>query len=132
MSETRIETVALGAPTPAADRKKGWFAAGGVVGALLASTCCIAPLVLLMLGVSGAWIGNLTALEPYKPIFAGVGLVFIGLGFRQVYFKPKAACEEGSYCARPESALVTKSALWLSTVLVVLALTINWWAPLFY
>jgi mercuric ion transport protein len=132
MSETKIETVALGVPTHVPDRKNGWFAAGGVVGAILASTCCIAPLLLLMLGVSGAWIGNLTALEPYKPIFAGVALVFIGLGFRQVYFKPRVACEDGSYCARPESALITKSALWLSTVLVVLALTINWWAPLFY
>lgn len=132
MSETKIETVALDAPTQVADRKKGWFAAGGVVGAILASTCCIAPLALLMLGVSGAWIGNLTALEPYKPIFADVALVFIGLGIRQVYLKAKPACEDGSYCVRPESALITKSALWLSTVLVVLALTINWWAPLFY
>ncbi len=132
MSETKIESVALDAPAQKPDRKKGWFATGSVIGAILASTCCIAPLVLLMLGVSGAWIGNLTALEPYKPIFAGVALVFIGLGFRQVYFKPKVACEDGSYCARPESALITKSALWLSTVLIVLALTINWWAPLFY
>ena len=132
MSESKIETVVLDEPAQGTDRKKGWFAAGGVVGAILASTCCIAPLLLLMLGVSGAWIGNLTALEPYKPVFAGVSLVFIGLGFRQVYFRAKLACEDGSYCARPESALITKSALWLSTVLVVLALTINWWAPLFY
>ena len=132
MSETKIETVALDVPTQAVDRKKGWFAAGGVVGAVLASTCCIAPLLLLMLGVSGAWIGNLTALEPYKPIFASVALVFIGLGFRQVYFKVQPGCEDGSYCARPGAALITKTALWLSAVLVVLALTINWWAPLFY
>lgn len=132
MSETKIETVALDAPTQVPDRRQGWLAVGSVIGAILASACCIGPLVLLMLGVSGAWIGNLAALEPYKPIFAGVALVFIGLGFRQVYFKPKHACEDGSYCARPESALITKSALWLSTALVVLALTINWWAPLFY
>jgi mercuric ion transport protein len=132
MDDVKIDTEALNAPVQEPDRKKGWFAAGGVVGAILASTCCIAPLILLTLGVSGAWIGNLTALEPYKPIFAGVALVFIGLGFRQVYFKPRPACEVGSYCGRPESALITKSALWLSTVVVVLALTINWWAPLFY
>jgi mercuric ion transport protein len=130
MSE--IETTLATAPSPATDRKKGLFAAGGVVGAILASTCCIAPLVLLTLGISGAWIGNLTALEPYKPIFAGAALVFIGLGFRQVYFKAKPVCEDGSYCARPQSALITKSALWISTLLVALALTINWWAPLFY
>ncbi|MFU8813844.1 MAG: mercuric transporter MerT family protein [Pseudomonadales bacterium] len=112
--------------------KHTWFAAGGVIGAVLASSCCIAPLMLLTLGVSGAWIGNLTALEPYKPAFLGVALVFIGLGFRQVYFNPKLACEDGSYCARPESAIVTKTALWVALLLVVLAGSIDWWAPLFY
>lgn len=112
--------------------KQTWFAAGGVIGAVLASSCCIAPLVLLTLGVSGAWIGNLTALEPYKPAFLGVALVFIGLGIRQVYFKPKPACEDGSYCARPESAIVTKTALWVATLLVVFAASIDWWAPRFY
>lgn len=132
MGHMETETVDLDAPKDVTNPKQGWFAAGGVIGAVLASTCCIAPLILFMLGVSGAWIGNLTALEPYKPLFAGVALAFIGLGFRQVYFKPKPDCEGGSYCARPESAIITKSVLWFSAVLVVLALTINGWAPLFY
>lgn len=116
----------------AVDRKQSWFAAGGVIGAILASTCCVAPLALLMLGVSGAWIGTLTALEPYKPYFGAVALIFIGLGFRQVYFKTKPACVDGSYCAKPQSSFITQSALWLATALVLLALTINWWAPLIY
>ncbi|EMR15037.1 mercuric transport protein, partial [Klebsiella quasipneumoniae] len=30
--------------------------------------CCLGPLVLIALGFSGAWIGNLTVLEPYRPI----------------------------------------------------------------
>lgn len=115
-----------------ADHRKGWLAAGGVAGAVLASSCCIVPLLLVTLGVSGAWIGNLTALEPYKPWFAGVALVFIGLGFRQVHFKAGSACAEGSYCARPQSSTLTKSVLWMATALVVLAVTIDWWAPLFY
>lgn len=132
MSNTRAETRELDLSETATERRKGWFATGGVIGAILASTCCIAPLVLVTLGVSGAWIGNLTALEPYKLYFAGVAIVFIGLGFRQVYYKTKPACADGSYCARPESSLLTKTALWLATVLVVLALTISWWAPLFY
>jgi mercuric ion transport protein len=113
-------------------RKRRLFAAGGVIGAILASTCCVVPLLLVTLGISGAWIGNLTALEPYKPYVAGVALVFIGLGFRQVYVKARPACVDGSYCARPDSAVVTKTVLWVSTVIVLLALTINWWAPLFY
>lgn len=132
MGNTSTETEILAASEETSDRKKSWFAAGGVIGAILASTCCIAPLVLVMAGISGAWIGTLTALEPYKPYFAAVALVFIGLGFRQVYFKAKLACVEGSYCARPESSLITKTVLWLATVLVVLALTIGWWAPFLY
>lgn len=132
MNETGVRTGALDAPEETVSRKQGWFAAGGIIGAILASTCCIAPLALLMLGISGAWIGTLTALEPYKPYFASIALVFIGLGFRQVYFQGQPACADGSYCAKPQSALVTKTALWSATVLVVLALTINWWAPLFY
>lgn len=132
MSNIDIETAPPNAPALSGDRKKTLFAAGGVIGAILASTCCIAPLVLLTLGISGAWISNLTALEPYKPYFAAVALVFIGLGFRQVYFKARPACVEGTYCAKPESSRITKTALWLATLLVILALTINGWAPLLY
>lgn len=132
MQATEAESRSSQAAGGTDDRKRKLFAAGGMIGAILVSTCCIAPLALLTLGVSGAWIGNLTALEPYKPYFAGVALVFIGLGFRQVYFKASPDCVEGSYCAKPQSALITKTALWLATVLVLLALTINGWAPLFY
>ncbi|GAB4570900.1 MAG: mercuric transport protein MerT [Rhodothalassiaceae bacterium] len=132
MSTTDAESRPLQVGDDTNDQNGTLFAAGGVISAILASTCCVVPLLFVTLGISGAWIGNLTALEPYKPYFAGVALVFIGLGFRQVYFKSKPACVEGSYCARPQSAVITKTALWLSSVIVLLALTINWWAPLFY
>lgn len=132
MSEARTEVETLQPLEIRTDRRKGWFAAGGVIGAILASVCCVAPLVLVTLGVSGAWIGNLTALAPYKPITIAIALVMIGLGFWHVYFKAKPACADGSYCARPESSRISKSALWIATVLVVLAMTISWWAPAFY
>ena len=132
MHEIRTGSAAYEAPEKAGGNTKRWYAVGGLTGAVLASSCCIAPLVLLTLGVSGAWIGNLTALEPYKPYFAAVALVFIGLGFYQVYVKPKKACAEDSYCARPQASIITQTALWIGTALVILALTINWWAPLFY
>ena len=112
--------------------RPGWFAAGGIIGALLASSCCIVPLVLLLLGVSGAWIGNLTALEPFKPIFAAIALIFIGLGFWQVYFRVRPDCADGTYCASPRTTKLIKTALWLAAALVILALTTDWWAPYFY
>jgi len=110
----------------------GRFAAiGGVITALLASSCCVGPLVLVALGASGAWIGNLSVLEPYRLYFAVVALVFLGLGFRQVYRKPRP-CVEDTNCANPVSQRITKGALWFATALVLIALTIEWWAPLFY
>ena len=51
----------------AQDRKGNTAAVGGVIGAVLASSCCIGPLLLVTLGASGAWIGNLTALKTYQP-----------------------------------------------------------------
>jgi mercuric ion transport protein len=107
-------------------------AAGSVLGAILASSCCIVPLVLITLGASGAWIGNFTALEPYKPLFIGFTMILLGFGFWHVYLKPKKACEDGSYCATDTSSRITKGALWIATALVLLALTIDYWAPLFY
>ncbi|MCW9032607.1 MAG: mercuric transporter MerT family protein [Rhodospirillales bacterium] len=114
------------------NQSKNWLATGGIISAILASSCCIAPLMFVTVGISGAWIGNLTALEPYKPYFAAVALIFIGLGFWYVYFKNKPACVEGSYCARPQTSRTTKTVLWLATLLVLLSITINWWAPFFY
>lgn len=111
---------------------KGLFASLGVLGAFLASACCIVPLALVSLGVSGSWIGTLTALEPYKPLTSGVAIVFIGLGFWHVYFRAKPECVDGSYCARPQSSRITRTALWGACVLVLLSITVNWWAPLFY
>ena len=116
----------------ASANRTGWFAAGGIIGAILASSCCVVPLVLLLLGVSGAWIGNLTALEPYGLYFAAIALVFIGLGFWQVYFRRRPDCADDSYCVRPRSTMLIKTALWIATALVILALTTDWWAPYFY
>ena len=103
-------------------------AAGGILGAIAASTCCIVPLILFSLGISGAWIGNLTALEPYKPIFIAITLGFLGYGYWLVYRKPEP-CAAGETCARPLPDRLIKSALWGSTVLILIALFWNWIAP---
>ena len=127
---TQIEPVQAQVPAP--NKNDRWLAVGGIAGAILASSCCILPLLLVLAGVSGAWIGSLTALEPFKPYFIAVTLGFIGFGFWHVYFKAKPPCEDGSYCAKPQSTLITQVALWAGLVIVLLAATIDWWAPIFY
>ena len=115
---------------PDAGRAKSLATSLSVVGAVLASSCCILPFVFLMLGVSGAWIGNLTVLEPYKNYFAVATLVFLGIGFWHVYFKSRKQCADDGYCATPKSDYVIKTVLWVSTVLVLLALSVDFWAPI--
>lgn len=101
-------------------------AAGGILGAIAASSCCLLPLTLAIAGVSGAWTANLRLLQPYKPLFALVALAFIGWGFWLVYIRPRRACTSGALCERLLiAAPVVKSALWLSLVIVLLAATID-------
>lgn len=113
------------------DRRAGWLAAGGIAGALLASSCCVLPLTLVLLGVSGAWIGNLTVLEPYTPLFAVVTLGLIAAGLWHAYHGQTTRCAEGA-CASSRRRTLTRIVLWLGAVLVILALTTRWWAPFFY
>lgn len=98
------------------------LAAGGILAALGAASCCVIPFALFMLGISGAWIGNLTTLEPYQPIFAVVAFGFIGYGAYLIYWRPKAACADGSYCAHPASSRLAKVGLWTAGTLVVIAI----------
>ncbi len=105
-------------------------AAGGILGALAASTCCILPLVLFSLGISGAWIGQLTALSPYQPIFIAFTVLCLVYGYWLVYRKPKIACDEGAACARPLPNRLVKSMLWLATALVSLAFAWPFIVPL--
>jgi mercuric ion transport protein len=111
--------------------KKGLISILSILGAIGASACCVVPFALFALGISGAWIGNLTALAPYQPIFVTATLAFLALGFYLVYRRPKAAaCADGSYCARPASHRIAKTGLWIATVLVLLAMTFSYWFPL--
>ena len=114
-----------------ATRKAELMSLGGIVAALGAASCCVIPFLLFMLGFSGAWISNLTALAPYQPIFAAVTAGFLGYGFYLVYRKPKVACADGSYCAKPGSGRVAKIGLWTATILVIVALGFPKLAPLF-
>lgn len=109
---------------------RGALFTGGLA-AILASTCCLGPLLLVALGFSGAWIGNLTALEPYRPIFIGVALVSMFLAYRRI-FHPAQACKPGEVCAIPQVQTTYKIIFWLVMALVLVALSFPYVLPLFY
>jgi mercuric ion transport protein len=112
-------------------RRQNLMAAGGLLGAMVASSCCILPLVLFGLGVSGAWIGNFTRLAPYQPCFIAATLGFLGYGYWLVYRSSTRACADGDACARPLPNRIVKTSLILATILVVAALGLDFIAPLF-
>lgn len=114
----------------AALNAKGSLAAG-IIAAIGASVCCVGPLLLLALGIGGAWIGNLTALEPYRPIFIGLTLLFLGLTYRQLYLVPQP-CIAGATCPDPRALKRQRLIFWLVGVLLLGLLAVPWAAPLFY
>ncbi|NBA95229.1 mercuric ion transporter MerT [Pseudomonas sp. R5(2019)] len=104
--------------------------AGGLA-AILASTCCLGPLVLIALGFSGAWIGNLTVLEPYRPLFIGAALVALFFAWRRI-FRPTQVCKPGEVCAVPQVRTIYKLLFWLVAALALVALGFPYILPLFY
>jgi mercuric ion transport protein len=107
------------------------FLIAGILSAIGASICCVGPLVLLALGVSGAWIGSLTALEPYRPIFIGLTLLFLAGAFYRLYLV-RPGCSDESVCANPRTLKRQRLGFWIVTVLVLGLIAVPWLAPLFY
>src|SRR6266436_435325 len=110
-------------------RAQKLLTAAGVLGALAASSCCIVPLALFALGVSGAWIGNLTRLAPYQPYFIAATAACLGGGYLLLYRSRKIACADDEACARPLPSRIVKAGLILATALVIGALALDFLAP---
>lgn len=96
-----------------------------------ASICCVGPLILLMLGIGGAWIGNLTALEPYRPLFIGVTFIFLAVAFRKLYLVPQN-CEQDSACASPRVQKQQRFMFWVVAGSVLALLAVPLVAPMFF
>ena len=111
-------------------RTQALLTAGGIVGALAASSCCIVPLVLFAVGVSGAWIGTLTRLAPYQPYFIAGTVACLGYGYWLLYRSREMACADGEVCARKLPNRLVTIGLIVATVLVIGALAFDFLAPL--
>ena len=122
-------TSSAGVAPGTGSRRAALFAGG--IAAVLASACCLGPLVLVTVGVSGAWIGNLTRLEPFRPIFIVIALVALLFAWRNIY-RPVQACQPGEVCALPQTRRLYKVLFWASVALTLLALVYPYFAKYFY
>ena len=105
--------------------------AAGIAAAIGASACCVGPLVLVSLGLGGAWVGRLTALEPYRPVFIGITVGFLVLAFYKLYVAPRR-CAPDETCAVPSTLRNQRIIFWVVTVIVAALLAFPWYAFLFY
>ena len=115
---------------PSSTEGRGALFAGGAA-ALLASACCLGPLLLLMLGVSGAWIANLTVLEPARPYFIALALMLLLLAGRRIW-RPALACNPDEVCAVPRVNRAYRLLFVVVVALVLVAAAFPYLAPLFY
>jgi mercuric ion transport protein len=103
------------------------LAAGGMA-ALLASACCLGPLLLVSLGLTGVWIGQLQVLEPFRPYAIAMALMALFFAHRRV-FRPEAACNPGDVCAVPRNRMIYKGIFWAVAVLVLIAIAYPYVVP---
>ena len=108
----------------------GWAATGaGLLGALALTFCCILPLVLVSLGVTGVFIGQLTALYAYKWVTFSFAALALGYGFWKAYRPvPAEKCATGT-CARPVDRGVMRRLLWAALAVALLAIAFPYVAP---
>jgi mercuric ion transport protein len=111
-------------------KEAGVLAAGGLA-AVLATVCCFGPLLLVSLGLGGAWLSSLRVFEPFRPLFIGAALVALFFAYRRIW-RPAAECQPGEICALPEVQRTYKFIFWGVATLVLIALTSPYLAPLFY
>lgn len=112
-----------------------WTTAGSVVAvvaaALGASACCAGPLVLVMLGVGGAWGSRLITMEPLQPYFVALALVFFSFAFYRLY-RSQEACSPEGICALPGVRRRQRAIFWIVSAFSAALMAFPVYAPLFY
>ncbi len=99
--------------------------------ALGAAVCCAGPLILLLLGISGAWISHLTVVEPARPFLITIALIlFLKAGWS--LYRPKARCEAGNSCSLPSRRRLYQIIFWLLAAVASLLITSPWLLVWFY
>jgi len=101
---------------------------GAMLAAVMASLCCIIPLLFAGAGAAAiAVAAKFAAVRPY--MLAVTALLFL-FGFYFAYRPVKVLCEPGSTCATPTSRRRARIALWLASGVAVVLTTIPYWSGL--
>jgi len=102
------------------------LAAGSVLAAIIASFCCILPIVFAVTGFST--LGASALFDAWQPYLLGLSFGLLGLGFYFAYRPRKEQCAPGSACAMPTTTRAGRLMLWLALAAVVLFATFPYYS----
>lgn len=134
MSQSNIESAPLPANNNAGNenaKKSGTLAVAGISG-VLASACCIGPLVLASIGLGSIAAGIVATFEPWRPVFIVVAFAALGFAWWKIYHRPVAACAPGIACALPQTDRIYKTVFWVVAVFVLALITFPYYVAFFY
>jgi mercuric ion transport protein len=101
-----------------------------LLAAIGASVCCVVPLVLVLLGISGAWIAHLTAFDPWRPWFIAATLLCLGMAF-WVLYGPSSQCRTEGACVESATLRRRRFWLWIASAVIMLLLLLPYVVPWF-
>ena len=104
----------------------------GAAAAIGASACCAGPLVLVLIGVGGAWGSRLLALAPLQPFFVAAAVAAFGFAFHRLYLQRVEVCAPGQVCAIPAVRTRQRVIFWILAVAATALMTFPLYAELFY
>jgi mercuric ion transport protein len=109
-------------PKPARDTGALLLAAGGLVAAFGAASCCGLPLLLGSLGLSSAWLVAVAWIAaPHRlALLIAAVICLVGAGGWFIGRRRAAACTPGAACGRPATTALLTCVLSLGAVLAVL------------
>lgn len=108
----------------------GVFAAVAGFGAVLASSCCILPLLLAAVGASAGVFSAFQHLAEWRYALLGVASASLMGSWYAWWKKRQADCCSLTECAPNTRSITTTMLLILSTTLIVLALSWQYFEPL--
>jgi copper chaperone CopZ len=92
---------------------------GAIMAAIIASLCCIGPVVIALIGIGS--IGVFAAFEPVRPYFIGLTVVLLALAFYFTYRKREVICADGT-CEIKSAGRWNKIAVWFATFVAAIAI----------
>jgi len=104
--------------------------AAGAISALGASTCCVLPLVLVSIGVGGAWVAQLRELERFYYVFVAIAICAFGYAFYRLYVRP-VPCAPDTACAALTVRRKQRIAFWATLVAAKALMLSPFYVPYF-